>query len=125
LQWESNSLTNVRYGRLNLVDLAGSERSLSSALDAAPFQALICSIQGLLALLASVASCFSLSFFLVWILQSSVGWVVLKKCSFIVPSLYYVSNIAAEICDSFATRSQLDMGFLLSGKEPQVQKGTA
>jgi len=79
------------------VDLAGSERSLSSALGAAPFQALICSIQGLLTLLASVASCFSLSFFLVWILQSSVGWVVLKKCSFIVPSLYYVSIIAAEI----------------------------
>jgi hypothetical protein len=77
------------------------------------------------ALLASVASSFSLSFFLVWILQSSVGWVVLKKCWFIVPSPYYVSIIAGEICDSFATRSQLDMGFLLSGKEPQVQKVTA
>jgi hypothetical protein len=76
-------------------------------------------------LLASAASCFSLSFFLVWILQSSVGWAVLKKCSFIVPSLYYVSIIAAEICDSFATRSQSDMGFLLSGKELQVQKVTA
>jgi hypothetical protein len=62
-------------------------------------------------LLASVASCFSLTFFLVWIFQSSVGWVVLKKCSFIAPSLYYVSIIAAEICDSFAARSQLDMGF--------------
>ncbi|CAK9869214.1 unnamed protein product [Sphagnum jensenii] len=28
--WESNSLTNVRYGRLNLVDLAGSERQRTS-----------------------------------------------------------------------------------------------
>ncbi len=61
------------------MDLAGSERSLSSALDAAPFQALICSIQGLLALLASVASCFSLSFFLVWIPNLLLGGLSLKS----------------------------------------------
>ncbi|XP_024376033.1 kinesin-like protein KIN-12D isoform X3 [Physcomitrium patens] len=29
-KWESNSLTNIRFGRLNLVDLAGSERQKSS-----------------------------------------------------------------------------------------------
>lgn len=26
MQWEFNSATNIRFGRLNLVDLAGSER---------------------------------------------------------------------------------------------------
>eukprot|EP01018_Ginkgo_biloba_P015827 Gb_22755 [translate_table: standard] len=29
-QWEKDSMTNIRYGRLNLVDLAGSERQKSS-----------------------------------------------------------------------------------------------
>jgi len=26
LQWERDSMTNIRFGHLNLVDLAGSER---------------------------------------------------------------------------------------------------
>jgi kinesin family protein 15 len=26
VQWEQDSMTNIRFGRLNLVDLAGSER---------------------------------------------------------------------------------------------------
>jgi len=30
VQWEKDSLTNIRFGRLNLVDLAGSERFDSS-----------------------------------------------------------------------------------------------
>jgi hypothetical protein len=34
MQWETNSLSNMRFGRLNLVDLAGSERYDKILLDA-------------------------------------------------------------------------------------------